>query len=109
MGRPNQKLRSQIRRVVKGGRSYRGQWLQVRVGRSDPGRTLISVRKKYGGAVRRNLARRRLRAICQGFGIDSLQGHLLLISLRDEARGVLYRQLRSDLFTALAELSLVDR
>ena len=82
--------------------------MQVRVGMSEPGRTLISVRKKYGGAVMRNRARRRLRAICREFGMDCPQGYLLMISLRDEARGAQYHQLRSDLFTALGGLGLLD-
>ena len=83
--------------------------MQIRVGKSDPGRMLIAVRKKFGGSVVRNRARRRLREICRGFGVHSPRGVLLMISLRDEARAVRYRELRSDLFSALRRLGLLDR
>ena len=80
----------------------------MRAGRSESGRILISVRKKFGGAVLRNRVRRRLRAVCRELGPRIRPGHLVLISLGDHARRAGYRALRSDLVSAFRTLGLID-
>ena len=83
--------------------------LRVPQGRAvSEGRTLISVRKRFGSAVQRNRARRRIRAICREAYPDGLSDILLMISLADRASLAGYQGLRADLLAAFDALGLQD-
>jgi ribonuclease P protein component len=109
VGRPNLRLRGEIRKLFNRGRLYRGRWMTVRICDTDLSATLISVRKRFGGAVVRNRARRRLRALCRELNPQRHPGQLLLVSIRDHARGRGYRDLRIDLISAFKSLGLLDQ
>jgi ribonuclease P protein component len=80
----------------------------VRLADSDIHQTLIAVRRKYGKAVQRNLARRRIRAICREFLPGGHPGRILHISLSDRSSDAGYRALRGDVRAAFAHLGLTD-
>ena len=106
MGRPDLRLRREIRRLSRRGRIHRGKWLHVRVGPSDSDRILLSVRRKFGIAVLRNRVRRRLRVVCRQAGIEATPGRLLVIFVGDHASRATYSELRNDLMAAFDSLGL---
>ena len=108
MSRPNPRFRREVNKLYRTGRIFRGRLMHVRVADSDLNQTLIAVRRKYGGAVRRNRARRRIRAICKEFLPNGHPGRLLLISLSDRSDGAGFVALKSDVRSALTDLGLLD-
>lgn len=108
MGSPNLHIRSEIAKIRQRGQIFRGRWVHVRMGTSDMDRTLISIRKKFGNAVRRNRIRRQVRAICSQLIPLGHPPHLLLISIGDHACGVSYAQLRLELHRAFQNLGLIN-
>lgn len=108
MSRPNLRLRREVRALYRAGSIYRGRWMHVRVMQSELEQTLISVRRKFGGAVDRNRARRRIRTICTEFLPGGHPGQILLISLSDGSAGAGFQALRSDARAAFAHLGLLD-
>lgn len=108
MGTPNLRIRREIAKIRQHGQIFRGRWVHVRTGNSEMDRTLISIRKKFGNAVRRNRIRRQVRAICSEL-IPSGHPHcLMLISVGDHACGVSYTQLRVELHLAFQKVGLID-
>ena len=107
MGKPNRRLRAAVGKVIAGGRIYRGRWVHVRVGQVDQTDVLISVRRRFGPAVRRNRVRRRIRAICRDMLPDGLAvGLLMLISVGDRSTAAGFKALRADLADAFRALGL---
>ena len=106
MGKPDLRLGKEVRALLKSGRVYRGRLLHVRIGGSDLSRTLISIRRKFGPAVARNRARRRLRHLCRDLGLLHLPNHLILLSVSDRASSATFDDLKSDLLGALQALDL---
>lgn len=82
--------------------------MHVRGLRVSDGRALISIRKRFGSAVQRNRARRRIRAICREAFPDGLCEILLMISLADRASIAGFQSLRADLLAAFEALALQD-
>ena len=80
----------------------------MRAGPSESGRIIISVRRKFGGAVLRNRARRRIRAVCRELAPRIRAGQLVMVSLGDHARRAGYRELRIDIISAFSTLGLID-
>ena len=80
----------------------------MRAVRSGSGRIIFSVRRRFGGAVARNRARRRLRAICRELIPGGRPGWLVLVSLGDRAGKAAYQELWNDLASAFATLSLIE-
>ena len=109
MSRPNLRLRREVRRLRSEGRIYRGRWMHVRIGDSCLPSLLISVRKRFGGAVSRNQARRRIRAIFRDLLPNGSSGNLILISIADAAGGTCFNELRIDLTSALSKFGLLDQ
>lgn len=108
MGRPNRRLRRAVGKVIAGGRIYRGRWLHVRIGPSDTPDLLISIRRRYGPAVARNRARRRIRAICRELLADRNVGALMLVSVGDRSAAAGYQALRQDLCDAFRAFGLTS-
>jgi len=67
--------------------------------------TLISIRRKFGNAVKRNKARRRIRDICSQSGWLNASGHLMLITVSDRATSSTYQQFKADLDRAFSALN----
>ena len=107
MAPPNLRMRREVRRLYQTGRIHKGRWLHVRIGASEISRTIIAVRRRYGGAVGRNRARRRIRSICREFLPDGHPGRLLLISVSDGAGSAGHRDLRTDVREAFVRLGLL--
>lgn len=108
MGAPNRHIRGEIAKIRQHGQIFRGRWVHVRIGTSDLDLTLISIRKKFGNAVRRNRIRRQVRAICSQLIPLGHPHHLLLISIGDHACGVSYAQLRLELHRAFRNFGLIN-
>ena len=107
MGRPNLRIRSEIGKIRQRGQIFRGRWVHVRIGTSEQDRTLISVRKKFGNAVRRNRIRRQIRAVCSELIPSGHAQCLLLISVGDHAHSVSFSQLRLELQNAFQKFGLI--
>ncbi|HAA75116.1 TPA: ribonuclease P protein component [Candidatus Latescibacteria bacterium] len=105
MGRPNLRLRREVRHLLKSGRIHRGRLVHVRVCESDASITLISIRRKFGNAVKRNSARRRIRDICRASSWLNPPGRLILITVSDRATRATYKQYQEDLTRAFRALS----
>ena len=69
--------------------------------------TLISVRKRFGRAVDRNRARRRVKALCAEFLPGGAVNHLMLISIGDRSRAAGFEAFRRDLQMAFRSLGLL--
>ena len=67
--------------------------------------TLISIRRKFGNAVKRNRARRRIREICREFGWLDPPGRLILITVSDRATSATYQHYRTELTAAFSALA----
>ena len=108
MGTPNLRIRREIAKIRQHGQIFRGRWVHVRIGISEMDLTLISIRKKFGNAVRRNRIRRQVRAICSE-RIPLGHPHcLMIISIGDHAYGVSYAELHLELHLAFQKLGLID-
>jgi len=107
MGRPNLRIRREIGHIRQHGQIFRGRWVHVRMGTSDLDRTLISVRKKFGNAVRRNRIRRQVRSLCSELISDDHPQTLLLISIDDHAASVSFTQLKTELRLAFQKFGLI--
>lgn len=83
--------------------------MHVRLGCAEEGRVLISVRRKFGGAVLRNRARRRIRAVCRGLGVGKEPRRVILISVGDHASGAGYGEFRADLVSAFGYLGVCQQ
>jgi len=83
--------------------------MHVRSGESLFPNVMISIRKRFGGAVLRNKARRRIRAICRDILPNGSHGQLLLISIADGASRTCFNDLRNDLTSAFSHLGLLDQ
>ncbi len=93
--------------MIAKGRIYRGHWVHVRYGKADATEVVISVRRRYGSAVRRNRVRRRIRAIFREMVPDrNPDGTLMLISVGDRSTSAGFRALRKDLGAAFRALGL---
>lgn len=108
MGTPNLRIRREIAKIRQHGQVFRGRWVHVRIGTSDMDLTLISIRKKFGTAVRRNHIRRQVRAICSELIPLGHPQSLMIISIGDHAYGVSYAELRLELHLAFQKLGLID-
>ena len=108
MGTPNLRIRSEILKIRQHGQIFRGRWVHVRIGTSEMDLTLISVRKKFGNAVRRNRIRRQVRVLCSELLPSGHSHRLVLISIGDHAWGVSYTELRVELHRAFQKLGLID-
>ena len=108
MGRPNLRIRSEIGKIRQHGQIFRGRWVHVRIGNSEVDRTLISVRKKFGNAARRNRIRRQVRALCRELIPMAHPNCLMLISVGDHSYGVSFSDLRLDLQGAFRKFNLSD-
>ena len=104
MSRPNLRLRHEVRRLLKSGRIHRGRLVHVRVCESDASTTLISIRRKFGNAVKRNLARRRIRVICSAHQWLNRPEYLVLITVSDKATGASFKDYQEDLTAAFEAL-----
>ena len=107
MGRPTAGLRKQIQNLRLTGSLFRGRWLHVRVSKSAEDRIFISVRKRFGKAVARNRARRRIRAICREVAPYRVMGHMVIVSVGDGSASAGFRDLRTDLIFAFGNLGLL--
>ena len=107
MGKRNLHIRGEIAKIRQHGEIFRGRWVHVRVGTSDLDLTLISIRKKFGNAVRRNRIRRQVRALCSQLIPLGHPHRLLLISIGDHTCGISYDQLRLELHRAFQKLNLI--
>lgn len=105
--RPGAGLRSEVHNLRRTGSLFRGRWLHVRAGNSSEDRIIISVRKRFGKAVARNRARRRIRAICREMAPHRGTGHLVIISVGDGSAAAGFRDLRRDLIAAFGKLGLL--
>jgi len=83
--------------------------MHVRLGCGGEGRLLISVRRKFGGAVLRNRTRRRIRSICRDLGVERASGQMILISVGDHASGAGYGKFRADLVSAFDCLGVIQQ
>ncbi len=108
MGTPNLRIRREIAKIRQHGQIFRGRWVHVRIGTSEMDLTLISIRKKFGNAVRRNRIRRQVRAICSELIPLGHSHSLMIISIGDHAFGVSYAELRLELHLAFQKLGLID-
>ena len=108
MGTPNLRIRSEIAKIRQHGQIFRGRWVHVRIGTSEMDLTLISIRKKFGNAVRRNRVRRQVHAVCSELIPLGHPHCLVLISIGDHACGVSYTELRVELHLAFQKLGLID-
>jgi ribonuclease P protein component len=106
MGRRNLRIRSEIGKIREHGQIFRGRWIHVRIGNSEVDRTLISVRKKFGNAVRRNRIRRQVRALCRELIPRAHSNRLMLISVGDHSDLVSFSDLRLDLQRAFHTFGL---
>mgnify|MGYP002824837979 CR=1 FL=1 len=107
MSRPNLRLRRDLGKIRKEGSIFRGQYCHVRFRIASEQQLVISVRKKYGGSVQRNLIRRQIRAICRElFGSLKTSEFLLLISVGDHSYRVSYQELKKELSIAFQFLGL---
>ena len=104
MGKPDLRLRREIRALLKSGRVYRGRLLHVRFGVSALSKTLISIRRKFGSAVDRNRARRRLRDICRSQNLLEPADRLILITVSDRASTATFAEFKMDFNRALLSL-----
>lgn len=95
------RLQKRIEAVRKVGARGRGKWLRVCAGPDAAGGVIISIRRKFGNAVRRNRVRRQLRALCREMADASWEARLTLVSVDDQADGVPFAALREDLRRAL--------
>lgn len=75
--------------------------MRICFGPDAEGGIVISVRRKFGKAVRRNRIRRQLRALLRELDDGRWDGRLLLVSVDDHAGGTPFRSLREDLQRAL--------
>lgn len=66
--------------------------------------TLISIRRKFGNAVTRNRARRRIREICRAHGWLDPSGRLILITVSDRAARATFQHYKTDLEAAFSAL-----
>ncbi|MCE2438213.1 MAG: ribonuclease P protein component [Candidatus Latescibacteria bacterium] len=107
MPRPGSRLRSEVQHLRRTGSVFRGRWLHVRACRSTEDRIFISVRKRFGKAVARNRARRRIRAVCREMAPHRSTGHLVIISVGDGSAAAGFRDLRSEIFAAFGKLGLL--
>lgn len=105
MGRPNLRFRHEVRRLLKSGRIHRGRLVHVRVFGSHASATLISIRRKFGNAVKRNLARRRIRTICTAHQWLNRPDYLVLITVSDRATGATFEEYQQDLTAAFEALA----
>ena len=108
MGTPNLRIRREIAKIRQHGQIFRGRWVHVRIGTSEMDLTLISIRKKFGNAVRRNRIRRQVRAIYSELIPSGHPHRLMIISIGDHACGVSYGQLRLELHLAFQKFGLID-
>ena len=99
-------LQKRIYALRKKGARGRGRWLRVFSGPDPQGRIVISVRRKFGNAVKRNRIRRQIRAICREVSVSSWTSRLTLFSVDDRAGGTSYADLRKDLREALVKAGL---
>jgi ribonuclease P protein component len=95
------RLQKRIEAVRRQGMRGRGRWLRVCSGPDPEGGLVISVRRKFGKAVRRNRVRRQIRAICRDLSDGSWTARLTLLSVDDQASEVPFAELREDLARAL--------
>jgi ribonuclease P protein component len=65
---------------------------------------LISIRRKFGNAVKRNLARRRIRTICTAHHWLNRPDSLMLITVSDRAATALFKEYQTDLAAAFEAL-----
>ncbi|MDE2888698.1 MAG: ribonuclease P protein component [Gemmatimonadota bacterium] len=107
MPRTRARLRREVQRLRRAGSVFRGRWLHVRACKSAEDRIFISVRKRFGKAVARNRARRRIRVICRELAPHRSTGHLVIISVGDGSAVAGFRDLRSDIFAAFGRLGLL--
>ena len=107
MGTPNLHIRREIAKIRRHGQIFRGRWVHVRMGTSEMDLTLISIRKKFGNAVRRNRIRRQVRAVCCELLPSGHPHCLVLIAIGDHAWGISYAQLRFELHHAFQKLGLI--
>ncbi len=94
------RLQKRIEAVRKVGARGRGKWLRVCVGPDAEGGIVITVRRKFGNAVRRNRIRRQLRALCREMADAAWGARLTLLFVDDRADGVRFAALREDLLRA---------
>ena len=106
MSKPKARLRTEVQNLRRAGSLFRGRWLHVRACKSAEDRIFISVRKRFGKAVARNLARRRIRAICMEMVPHGRTGHMVFISVGDGSACAGFRDLRADLISAFGNLGL---
>lgn len=100
MGRPNLGLRREVGKIFDSGQFYRGPYLHIGAVNSNLNRILISIRKKFGNAVRRNRIKRQIRMLCMEIKPTGNPNLLILISIREYAPNVSYMNLRKDLLEA---------
>ncbi|MDE2999854.1 MAG: ribonuclease P protein component [Gemmatimonadota bacterium] len=101
------RLRKEVQHLRRTGSLFRGRWMHVRACESTEERIIISVRKRFGKAVARNRARRRIRAICREMEPHGSTGHLVIISVGDGSAAAGFRDLRSDIVVAFGKLGLL--
>lgn len=100
--------------VLKKGRSVSDGLLRVTilqdVGREDGEnvRFGVSITKKVGGAVRRNLVKRRLHALVGRFGGARGRGANVLITAWPAAGGATFAELERSLFGLASSLKVFD-
>lgn len=99
----------EFERVYKQGKAYRGKVISVHAFSSGAGgpRLGLSVSKKVGNAVTRNLVKRRLREIFRSCIVDSEELHSgvdFVVSARPAASQATYQELEHEFERALGKL-----
>ena len=69
----------------------------------------LSVSKKVGGAVKRNRAKRIIRAAYATVSDEILKGYLIVISAKPEIEGIKSTEIARELRYALKKLEMIDR
>jgi ribonuclease P protein component len=93
--------------LLNEGNWKRGRWINVCYRASEHGKWAVLVGRKFGGAVERNRAKRRIREISRKLGVGTT-GWDIACCPKPCARRATYKELESDMVDLLRRLGIND-
>ncbi len=69
----------------------------------------IAIQKRYGNAVFRNKAKRKIRSICREFLDIMNDGYIFIINPGDEFRNLSYEESKSDIKSLLQKSGIINK